>query len=120
MWLEQPLKSPFSEDPLTVSMLKCPKHLLNLHDSIFIIIFCDRGKKQLWKMSALVICKILVAFVNTLTVDGKYRLGDCENLRLPIQMQLSKKRKTFSQCFIPFLEFPSNFQHFEKKDTHHN
>ena len=34
-------------------------------------------------------------FVNTLTADGKYRCQYCENLQLPIQMQLSEKRKTF-------------------------
>ena len=41
-------------------------------------------------------------FVNTLTADGKYRGQYCENLQLPIQMQLSEKRKTFSQFFFHF------------------
>ena len=31
-------------------------------------------------------------------------------------MQLSKKVKTFSQFFAPFLKSSSNFEHFEKKD----
>ena len=52
--------------------------------------------KLIWKMSLLVICEILRAFVNTLTVNGKYPFRNCENLKLPIQMQLSKKRKFFS------------------------
>ena len=30
-------------------------------------------------------------------------------------MQLSEKGKKFSQLFGPFLEFTSNFKHFEKK-----
>ena len=41
-------------------------------------------------MSLLVIYKILGVFVNTLTLDDKYSLLNSENLRQPIQMQLSK------------------------------
>ena len=48
-------------------------------------------------MSPLVLGEILGVFVNTLTADGKYPVQGCENLQLPIQMQLSEKRKTFSQ-----------------------
>ena len=35
-------------------------------------------------------------FVNTLTSGGSYPVQDCENLQLPIQIQLSEKQKTFS------------------------
>ena len=66
-------------------------------------------------MSPLVLGEILVVFVNTLTVDAKYPVQDCENLLLPIQMYLSEKRKTVSQFLVPFLESTSNFKHFEKK-----
>ena len=41
---------------------------------------------------------------------------NCENLQLPIQMQLSEKQKKFWQSFVPFLESTSNFKHFEMKD----
>ena len=41
------------------------------------------------KISTLVICEILVVFANTLTADDKYPVGECDNLRLLIQMQLS-------------------------------
>ena len=44
----------------------------------------------------LVICKILGLFVNTLTVDDKYSLLKKDNLTQTIQMELSKKEKTFS------------------------
>ena len=54
-------------------------------------------------------------FRNTLTAYDKYPVRDCENLTFPIQMQLSLKPKTFSQCFVPFLEYTSNFNHFEKR-----
>ena len=55
-------------------------------------------------------------FVITLNADGKYPVQYCKNLQLPIQMQLSEKRKTFSQFFVRRLESTSNFRHFEKKD----
>ena len=71
-------------------------------------------------MSPLVLGEILRVFVNRLTADDKYRVQDCENLPLPIQMQLSEKRKTFSQFFVTFLESTSNFKHFEKKDDLHS
>ena len=58
-------------------------------------------------------------FVNTLTADGKYRVQYCENLQLPIQMQVSEKRKTFAQFFVPWLESTSIFKHFERKDDGH-
>ena len=47
-------------------------------------------------MSPLVLCEILGVVFNTLLADGKYPVQDCENLQLPIQMQLSEKRKTLS------------------------
>ena len=71
-------------------------------------------------MSPLMLGKILGVFVNTMTADGKYPIQDCENLQLPIEMQLSKNRKTLSQFFVPFLESTSNFKHFERKDDHHS
>ena len=52
--------------------------------------------KLISKMALLVVCEILRAFVNILTVNGKYPFQNCENLKLPIQMQLSKKQKFFS------------------------
>ena len=39
--------------------------------------------------------EILGVNVNTLTADDKYPDQNCENLQLPIQMQLSEKRKLF-------------------------
>ena len=62
--------------------------------------------KLISKMYTLVIGKILRVF-------DKYRVQDCENLPLPIQMQLSEKRKTFSEFCVPFLQSASNFKSFE-------
>ena len=57
-----------------------------------------------------------MVFVNTLAADCKYRGQYCENFQLPIQMQLSEKRKAFSQFFVHCLETTSIFKHFEKND----
>ena len=66
-------------------------------------------------MSPPVFPEILGVFVNTLTAESKYPIEDWENLPLPIQMELSEKRKTFSKHFVPFLESASSFKHFEIK-----
>ena len=71
-------------------------------------------------MSPLVLGKMLKVFVNTWMNDGKYPVQDSENLQLLIQMQLSEKRNSFSQFFVPFLQSTSNFKHFEKKDYGHS
>ena len=50
----------------------------------------------LLEKSLLVIHKILIVFVNTLTADDKHYLLNKDNLTQPIQMQLYQKQKTFS------------------------
>ena len=57
---------------------------------------------------------------NKLVADGKYPVQYCENFQLPIQMQLSEKRETFPQFFVPFLESTSNFKYFEEKGDGHS
>ena len=59
-------------------------------------------------------------FVKRLTDEGRYPVQDCGNLQLPIQMQLSEKRKTFSQFLAGFPEYTSNFKDFVKKDDCHS
>ena len=56
-------------------------------------------------------------FVNIFTADYKYSLLNRENLREPIQTQLSKKQKTFSQFAATFLKYRLNFEQFPKKMT---
>ena len=65
----------------------------------------------------LVLCKISVLFVNTLTDGDKYRLLYRDNLTQPIQILLSQKQQTFSQFFSAFLKSKLNFEHFRKKMT---
>ena len=71
-------------------------------------------------MSPLVLGEVLVVFLNRLTADDEHPVQDCENLQIPIQMQLSEKRKTFSELFVPFLESKSIFKHSEKKNDCHS
>ena len=63
--------------------------------------------------------EVLGVFVNILTADDKYPLQDCENLQLPIEMQLSEKRKLFWEFFVTLLEPASIFKHFGRKDVRH-
>ena len=71
-------------------------------------------------MCPLVLGEIVGVFFNTLTDDDKYPVQDCKNLPLPIQMQLSSKRKTLFQFFVPFLGSESSFKRFERKDDRHS
>ena len=64
--------------------------------------------------------EILRVFVNILTPADNYRVRDSENLTLPNQMQLSEKRETLSQFFVPFQNSTSNFKHFERKNDRHS
>ena len=61
------------------------------------------------EISLLGIWEILRLFVNTLTADDKYSLLKRDKLTQPIQMQLSKKKNTFSEIIF-------NFEQFLKKD----
>ena len=70
--------------------------------------------------SPLVISKVLRMFLNILTGDDKYSLLNRDNLRLPIQMQLSHKQKTFSQYVSEFLKTRLSFKYFQKKDNPHS
>ena len=54
-------------------------------------------------------------FPNTLSADGKYSLLNRDNLTQPIQMQLSQKRKTFSEFFSAVFKYRLNFQRFQKE-----
>ena len=72
------------------------------------------------KMSPVVLAEVLLVFVKIWTADGKYPVQDCDNLQIPIQMQLSEKRKTFSEFFVRFLGSTSNFKDFEKNDDCHS
>ena len=50
--------------------------------------------------------------MNTLTADDKYSYRNSKNFPQPIQMQLSKNLKTFSQHSATLLKSTSNVKHF--------
>ena len=60
--------------------------------------------------------KVLRLLLNTLTVNDKHFLLNRKNLKQPIQMQLSEKRKNFSEFFFAFLKSALNLKHWAKKD----
>ena len=49
------------------------------------------------------------------TTKDEYTHHRRESLLLPLQMQLSKKQKTFCCLFVAVLESTLNFRHFQKK-----
>ena len=67
------------------------------------------------KTSLLLKCKILGLLVNTLATDEKYPVLNKDNLRIPIEIQLSEKEKNFSRFLAAFLKSSLNFEDFEKK-----
>ena len=68
----------------------------------FCHVFPSVSGKLIWKMSPIVLGEVLVVFVNTLTVDGKYPVQDCENFLLPIQMNSLKNQKLFPNFLFHF------------------
>ena len=53
-----------------------------------------------------------------MTTDYKYSGRNMLNFTQQYEAHLSKKQKTFSQFFIPFLKCALNLEHFEKKDKY--
>ena len=94
-------------------LLKFPcQHLYHIYISLWMQL---TSKKFM-----LVICKISRLFPKTLSPDGKYSLLNRDNLTQPIQMQVSRKQKTFSEFFSAFLKSSLNFEYFLKKDDPHS
>ena len=87
------------------------RHLYHIHQSL--------PSQFSWKKAFLLTCQILGLLVNTLAADEKYPVLNRDNLTIPIQMQLSQKKKTFSQFLGAFLKPTINFKFFEKKGYPH-
>ena len=91
---------------------KCAQTLLKCQGQLLYHIYWSHFRQLCFKKSLLVICKVSRLFRNTLSADGKYSLLNRDNLTQRIQMQLSRKQKTFSHFFSAFLKFILNFEHF--------
>ena len=61
--------------------------------------------------------KFVTPFLNTLTADDRYSLISKDKLMQTIQMNLSQKRKIFSELFGAFFEYALNFEYFQTKMT---
>ena len=90
--------------------------LVNYSWENFYHIFSSLRGEMIWKISPWSKFEIIGLFANTWTADYKYPVTDCANLPFPNQIQLSSKQKSFSQFFIQFMESPSNFEHYQKKE----
>ena len=96
---------------------KCAQTLLKFAWQNLYHIYWLLWRQLTFKKYLLVIWKISRLFPNTLSADGKYSLLNRDNLKQPIQMQLSRKQKTFCDFFLAFLKSSLNFEHFLKKLT---
>ena len=94
---------------------KCAQTLLKFAWQNLYHIYWLLWRQLTFKKFLLVICKISRLFPNTLSADGKYSLFNRDNLMQPIQMQVSRKQKTFSEFFSVFLKASLKFEHFQKK-----
>ena len=94
---------------------KCAQTLLKFAWQNFYHIYWSLWMQLTCKKSLLVVRKVSRLFRNTLRSDGKYSLLNRNNLTQPIQMQLSRKQKTFCDCLSAFLKSRLNFEHFFKK-----
>ena len=83
-------------------------------------IYWSLWRQLTWRKSQLVICKISILFPDTLSANSRYSFLNRDNLTQPIQMQLSRKEKTFSEFFCSFLKSTLNFEHSQKKDDSHS
>ena len=66
------------------------------------------------------ICRILRLFVKILNDGHKYSLFNRENVKNPIQLQLSQKQKLFCQFVAAILKSKLKFEYFQKRDDPHS
>ena len=89
-------------------LLKLPwQYLYHIYWSLWRQLTCKR--------SVLVTFEISSLFPNTLSANSRYSLLNRDNLMQAIQMQLSRKQKTFSEFFSAFLKASLNFNIFKEK-----
>ena len=109
-----PKKSPF-KGSFKKQHGKCAHTLLKLPSQHLYDIYWSLWRQSTCKRSLLVTCKISRLFPQTLSDDAKFSLFNESNLTEPILMQVSQKKKTFSQFFTAFSKSRLNFEHFQKK-----
>ena len=113
-WSDKCGKSPVSENPSASNMVNGLKHCWYLHQCSFILLI-DHWKVNWVGKSLCYWHAIFWLFLNTLAGNEKYPLLKRDNLTVPIQMQLSQKRNSFSEFFAEFLKSTINSKSLEKK-----
>ena len=98
---------------------KCAQTLLKCQGQLLYHIYWSLLRQLSYKKSLLLLGKISRLFIHTLSADGKYSLLNRGNLTQPIQMQFSRKKKTFSDFFSAFFKSSLNFEHSLIKDDPH-
>ena len=78
------------------------------------------GNAMEWKKFLFAIWKILRVFFKILSAVDKYSLLNRYNSTREIQMESSRKQKTFSQFLSTFLKPNLNFEDFQKSDDSHS
>ena len=114
-WLHQCLKSPIWRDLSESNMVNASQTLLKFAWQHLYHIYWLLCRQLTFKKSLLVIWKISRLFPNTLNSEGKHSLLNRDNLTQPIQMQVSRKQKSFSDFFAAFLKSNLNSEPFQKK-----
>ena len=96
-------------------MVNGPKHFWNPNDITFTIFVHPGERNWSWKSPSEWYKKFLGLFVNLLAANNKNSLLNRGKLQQHFQMQLSQKRKIFSQFFLHFQNLDSFFNIFKKK-----
>ena len=118
--VRQMSKKPRFRRPLESQHVKVSQTLVKSARHHFNLIFLTLWQIFSWKTSLLMICEILWPFINTVTATDEYFLHNSEDLPQPIQMQISKKQKTFFSSFAAFLKFAFTVKYFEENDDFHS
>ena len=98
---------------------KCGQTLLKCQGQLLYYIHWSLWRQLTCRKFMLLICKISRLFRDTLSADGKYFLLNRDNWTQPIQMQVSRKEKAFSELFSAFLKSSLNFEYILQKDDPH-
>ena len=85
------MREPFDKQhgkPAQAPSKSASQHLYQIHWSL--------PSQLSWKKSLLLTCEMLGMLVNTMAADETYLILNRDNLTIPVQMKLSRKKKTFS------------------------
>ena len=103
--------------PPKSNMVRGTKNCWNLNHTTFTIFIAHCEVNSFAENCFSVIWKVLKMFVNILTADDKFSLLNRDNLRQPIQMQLSQKKKHFLNLFLQFWKLDKILNIFNKRMT---